>query len=66
MKKRRGEADGSIVELVIGFAFGVIITFACFYNVVYDAGVIDHAEGRAVVDTLSNGQKVVTRVEAKK
>ena len=31
----------------------------------YEQGVLDHADGKAVVDTLSNGQRVVTKLEAK-
>lgn len=31
----------------------------------YEQGVFDHADGKAAVDTLSDGRRVVTKLEAK-
>lgn len=55
------------------FIFGALAGFVLCLVIIanstpvpgYEQGVLDHADGKAVVDTLSNGQRVVTKLEAK-
>lgn len=62
---RRGDTDVGGLEFVVGFVFGAVLCGVFFHGVGYELGVKDHANGKAVIDTLSNGDTVITKVEKK-
>lgn len=65
MKKRRGDSD-------FGFLISILFIFAAFMfgfvwgnNVGHEYGVRDGLSGKYVIDTLSDGTTVVTKVTNK-
>lgn len=62
---KQGKSDTEVPMFMVGVLLGAVISGVVCYEFGYKIGVREHADGRAVVDTLSNGSKVVTKVEKK-